>query len=56
MIMCYVNYISVKVPKNKFKDGSRSRSIGVPEGNGKDASEALVKRQQPIIAEDLKEI
>ena len=39
--MCYVNYISVKVPKNKFKDGSRSRSIGVPEGNGKDASEAM---------------
>lgn len=40
MIMCYVNYISVKVPKNKFKDGSRSRYTGVPEGNRKDASEA----------------
>lgn len=26
------NYISVKVPKNKFKDGSRSRYTGVPEG------------------------
>ena len=39
MVMRYVNYISVKVPKNKFKDRSRSRYIGVPEENRKDASE-----------------
>ena len=54
MVMRYVNYISVKVPKNKFKDRSRSRYIGVPEENRKDASEVLVKRQQLIIVENLK--
>ena len=49
MIMCHVNYISVKVPKNKFKDRSRFRYIGIPEENRKDAREVLVKRQQLII-------